>query len=197
MAKEPTSTGSEPLVRSATSQAPAEGHDRSGLAAYLERMTATAELQQVASRSLAALDLEPNQRVLEVGCGTGVFLPLLANAVGPTGAVVGIDHAPDFVEQARQRVVNLGLDNTVTVDPGYGDRRTTIRQRLHLVVTPDEPVPRLVRRELPGRGLTGWSRPEGMTPTRRSAPQSPRLPSSLGSIGLTLGWAGCPGIIHA
>ncbi len=116
MAKEPTSSGSEPLVGSATWQAPAEGQDRARPAAYLERVTATAELQEIASRSLAGLDLKPNQRVLEVGCGTGVFLPLLARAVGPGGHVVGIDHAPDFVDQARQRVVNLGLADVVAVE---------------------------------------------------------------------------------
>jgi SAM-dependent methyltransferase len=56
--------------------------------------------------------------VLEAGCGGGVFLPLLARAVGPTGRVVGLDHAPAFVAEARSRVADAGLAGTVTVEEG-------------------------------------------------------------------------------
>src|SRR5712691_8709786 len=51
--------------------------------------------------------LSAGERVLEIGCGTGVFLPLMADSVGETGEVVGVDRAPAFVEQARQRMRHL------------------------------------------------------------------------------------------
>lgn len=116
MSEQASAARNAPAVRSAAWQAAGKGQDRAGLAAYLERMTATPELQEVARRSMDALALAPGQRVLEVGCGIGVFFPLLANAVGSTGAVVGIDHAPDFVEQARRRVEDLSLTEVVTVE---------------------------------------------------------------------------------
>lgn len=51
--------------------------------------------------------------MLELGCGTGVFLPGLAGLVGPTGRVVGLDHAPAFLAQARERLANEGLAESV------------------------------------------------------------------------------------
>lgn len=46
----------------------------------------------------------PGERVLDVGCGTGVMLPLLARAVGPGGVVVGVDFSPGMLDVARRRV---------------------------------------------------------------------------------------------
>ncbi|MBA3826185.1 MAG: class I SAM-dependent methyltransferase [Ktedonobacterales bacterium] len=48
------------------------------------------------------LDLQPNSRVLEVGCGPGVTLQALAARV-PEGHVVGVDRSPVMVAQARRR----------------------------------------------------------------------------------------------
>lgn len=118
VAKGCASAVSKLSVRSAAWQATALEQERTGLAAYLERVTVTAELQEIARRSMDALALARGQRVLEEGCGTGVFLPLQTQPVGSPRNVVGIDHAPDFVEQARHWVVNFGLDETVTVEQG-------------------------------------------------------------------------------
>lgn len=52
--------------------------------------------------AIAALDLRRGWRVLDVGCGAGVHLPLLAECVGPGGRVVGLDHDPDRLALARE-----------------------------------------------------------------------------------------------
>jgi ubiquinone/menaquinone biosynthesis C-methylase UbiE len=44
--------------------------------------------------------VQPGQRVLDVGCGTGYFAGLLADAVGPNGLVVGVDASPEMIEYA-------------------------------------------------------------------------------------------------
>ncbi|HET8627867.1 MAG TPA: methyltransferase domain-containing protein [Thermomicrobiales bacterium] len=85
---------------------------------YLDNVAATSFLRAIAARTMEALALAPGETVLEVGCGTGVFLPLLGHTVGPTGRVVGLDHAPTFVAEARARVAAQGLDGHVTVEEG-------------------------------------------------------------------------------
>jgi ubiquinone/menaquinone biosynthesis C-methylase UbiE len=61
------------------------------------------------------LELEPGQAVLEVGRGSGVFLPALAQAVGKAGRVVGVDLAEPFFTQAQQRMGSAGLAGVVSV----------------------------------------------------------------------------------
>lgn len=53
---------------------------------------------------MAAAALAPEERVLDVGSGTGPSLLAAADAVGPNGRVVGIDVAPPLVAWAAQRV---------------------------------------------------------------------------------------------
>ena len=47
---------------------------------------------------LEQLDLQPGQRVLEIGAGTGYNAALMAHIVGETGQVVTIDIDQDIVE---------------------------------------------------------------------------------------------------
>jgi ubiquinone/menaquinone biosynthesis C-methylase UbiE len=45
--------------------------------------------------------VRPGERVLDVACGTGVVTRVLAERVGPTGRVVGLDSNPDMLAAAR------------------------------------------------------------------------------------------------
>jgi len=59
------------------------------------------------------LQLRPGACVLDLGCGTGMSLPLLRAAVGPGGRVVGVDQSPEMLALARQRVQRAGWGNVV------------------------------------------------------------------------------------
>jgi SAM-dependent methyltransferase len=52
---------------------------------------------------MARLPLAPGQSVLDVGCGCGQTLLQLADLVGPSGRVVGVDISPPMLARARER----------------------------------------------------------------------------------------------
>jgi protein-L-isoaspartate(D-aspartate) O-methyltransferase len=59
---------------------------------------------------LEQLGLQPGQRVLEIGAGTGYNAALMAQIVGPGGHVVTIDIDDDLVLLARQHLATAGFD---------------------------------------------------------------------------------------
>lgn len=71
---------------------------------YLDAVAATEAARSYKRGLLAALAVEPGQRVLDVGCGPGTDLAALAAAAGPAGAVFGIDQDPRMVATARARM---------------------------------------------------------------------------------------------
>lgn len=61
----------------------------------------------------ATLDLaviQPGERILEVGCGTGTLSLAARVKAGPQSQVFGIDIAPDMIETARRKAAKAGLD---------------------------------------------------------------------------------------
>lgn len=59
------------------------------------------------------LQLRPGQVVLDLGCGTGMSLPLLREGVGPSGRVVAVDQSPEMLALARLRTQRAGWGNVV------------------------------------------------------------------------------------
>jgi SAM-dependent methyltransferase len=55
------------------------------------------------------IGIKAGERVVDIGCGPGGVLHLLAKRVGPTGSVLGIDRGAHFVESARRFAAGLGL----------------------------------------------------------------------------------------
>lgn len=53
---------------------------------------------------LRLLEVEPGQRVLDVGAGSGWTTALLAHLVGPTGLVVGVELVPELAAWGEQNV---------------------------------------------------------------------------------------------
>ncbi len=58
--------------------------------------------RQVFTRLAAMSGARPGDRVLDVGSGTGYFTRIMAEAVGPNGAAVGVDPSASGVERSRR-----------------------------------------------------------------------------------------------
>ena len=62
-----------------------------------------------------AIELKPGQSVADVGAGTGLFVPLLAEGVGRQGTVYAVDIAPAFIEHIANKAKTAGLTQVRTV----------------------------------------------------------------------------------
>ncbi len=69
-------------------------------------------------RGIELLALHPGDTVVEIGCGTGANFARLERAIGPTGAIIGVDLSPAMLEQARSRVRREGWANVTLVESG-------------------------------------------------------------------------------
>jgi demethylmenaquinone methyltransferase/2-methoxy-6-polyprenyl-1,4-benzoquinol methylase len=61
------------------------------------------------------MNLRPGDRVLEVGCGTGMNFPYLLKAIGPQGRLYGVDFSEGMLQQARRRCTRRSWENVVFI----------------------------------------------------------------------------------
>jgi SAM-dependent methyltransferase len=87
-------------------------------AARLEFRGQAAEEIQTRAAYLDLVGIGPGDRVLEVGCGSGVVLRELARRVAPDGRAVGIDLSSALLQIAREHATEAGLDAVVELREG-------------------------------------------------------------------------------
>jgi ubiquinone/menaquinone biosynthesis C-methylase UbiE len=66
---------------------------------------------RIAHRLVEYAQLSQGQKILDIATGTGMVAIEAAQIVGNEGQVIGIDISTGMIEQARQKVVSLGLCN--------------------------------------------------------------------------------------
>ena len=67
---------------------------------------------------LSELNLQPGETVLDFGCGLGQFTRRIAQAVGASGRVMGIERDLDQLQQARQLAAEAGEADLVDFRQG-------------------------------------------------------------------------------
>lgn len=105
--------------------------------------------------AIDALELQPGETAVDVGCGTGLSLPALSRAVGAGGRVVGIEASPDMADHAQRRIDRDGLTNATlivdsarTVDPPPWDG--LLLHYVHDVLRDPDALASLMARARPG-----------------------------------------------
>ena len=65
-----------------------------------------AKLRRMAKR----LNIKPGSTVLDVGTGTGVFLPFILDEIGPDGRIIAIDCAEEMLRKGRAKGFTRDID---------------------------------------------------------------------------------------
>lgn len=78
-----------------------------------DRARHDAELAPMLDAMLAAADPRVGESVLDVGCGAGTSTLAVAERVGPTGRVVGVDVSPPLLTELDRRARRVGPPPTV------------------------------------------------------------------------------------
>jgi protein-L-isoaspartate O-methyltransferase len=115
------------------------GHD----AEERQRLEDQARLLGPATETILTLaGIEPGMRVLDLGTGSGDVALTVADMVGPSGAVVAVDQAPDALAHAAERCERRGMANVTFVHADVHTASLTgpfdaVVSRLLLLYTPD------------------------------------------------------------
>jgi arsenite methyltransferase len=78
---------------------------------------------QYPERVIESLEIEPGDRVAEIGAGNGYWLPWLSEAVGSEGRVYAIEVEPELVQRLESFVADHDLENVEVILGAYDDPR--------------------------------------------------------------------------
>jgi len=66
------------------------------------------------------LRIQPGERVLEIGCGTGMNFDMIQQYLHRTGELTGVDCSAPMLRKAAERVRANGWNNVLLIDHEYG-----------------------------------------------------------------------------
>jgi len=114
---------------------------------------------------LEMLALQPGQRILEIGAGTGYNAALLAHIIGDAGSVVTIDIDEDIVTAAREHLDTAGFTQVSAVcgDGGFGYPDTALYDRVIVTASASDILPAWREQLKPGGRLVLPFRLTGLT----------------------------------
>jgi ubiquinone/menaquinone biosynthesis C-methylase UbiE len=144
---------------------PAEATAAPDQITYMDAAARTAVGLDYKQRLLGAIELSPGHAVVDIGCGPGTDLGRLADAVGETGSVIGVDRESRMLTEAGRRLAHrpnvelrMGDVHALPLADASVDRARTDRVLQHV----DDPAAAItqVRRVLRPGGLFGMAEPD-------------------------------------
>ncbi len=95
------------------------GGEASDTNTYIQRLAVSNPLiEPTLPSAIQALQLPSGSRGLDAGCGIGLQALLLAEAVGHTGNVTGLDLSPEFLLHGEEIVKEAGLSDRISFQEG-------------------------------------------------------------------------------
>ena len=83
--------------------------------------------EPIRSDAIACLQLNRNDIVLDVGCGTGLSFQFVHDRIGKGGRIVGIEQSPEMLAKARDRVEQNHWHNVDLVCAPAATAQTPVR----------------------------------------------------------------------
>jgi demethylmenaquinone methyltransferase/2-methoxy-6-polyprenyl-1,4-benzoquinol methylase len=86
---------------------------------YMDKLYLSDPLQDPLMRRIVrAIGFAEGTCGLDAGCGVGLQIPPLAEAIGAQGRVTGLDILPEFLEEAGKNITKWGLEERVSLVRG-------------------------------------------------------------------------------
>ena len=103
---------------------------------------------------LEKLKARPDQKILEIGTGSGYLTALLAKIVGPAGKVFSIEYLLELTEFARSNLKKYHFENIMLVT-GDGKKGLPGESPFDRIISSAEAraIPRAWKRQLAARGI--------------------------------------------
>lgn len=79
--------------------------------------------------------IEPGETVLDIGCGAGMDLLLVARRAGPSGKAIGVDMTPSMLELAKRGALKAGLWENTEVRRGTAEELPVASESVDVVIS--------------------------------------------------------------
>jgi SAM-dependent methyltransferase len=137
------------------------------------------------------LDVEPRDRILEVGCGHGVAVSLICERLG-NGRITAVDRSPKMIEMAaRRNRAHAGKARFITAsleDADLGDEiyDKVLAVNVAALHNPGKPLETVRSRLSPGGLVCLFSQAPGWTASEQAARYGAKLGGTLEEAGFEI-----------
>lgn len=171
--------------------------DPGALVGYVDRVARMETFRAYKERSFDLLGIAEGSRILDVGCGSGHDIAALAERVGPSGLVAGVDSSRAMIDEARTRLESLAGRVDLRCADAYElpfDADTFDACRVDRVLQhledPGAAIRELVRVARPGARVVASEPDWGTLVVTASDRRATRAVAAAGSDSIPNGWVG-------
>jgi ubiquinone/menaquinone biosynthesis C-methylase UbiE len=92
------------------------------MAEYFEKRSRYKDQKEINDALKDLLNPKNGDKILDVGCGTGILTRLIAPSLFPKGSITGIDISNQFIELARNHIQDLKYKSIIKFDVGSAEK---------------------------------------------------------------------------